>query len=87
MPQKAVIDRLAELQHAAASGQPAPPFPEPRHSGDVLAWEGPMGGDARLRVLVPLLLASGSWPLISTHLPGRTGRECQKRWQALSSHC
>jgi hypothetical protein len=24
------------------------------------------------------------WALIATHLPGRTGRECQQRWATLS---
>ena len=60
-----------------------------------LPWDGARGGDARLRVLVPLLskrlvgLKEGkqtsSWALVATHLPGRTGRECRERWGRLAA--
>ena len=92
-----VLGRLAELQAAVASGEPAPPCTEPRlqTTSGVLPWEGEAGGDARLRTLVPLLTQSSkslsgaqatlqsNWANISTHLPGRTGRECRDRWQQL----
>ena len=66
-------------------GEPVEPLP----------WEGARGGDARLRVLVPMLskrlvgLKEGkqtsSWALVATHLPGRTGRECRERWGRLAA--
>jgi hypothetical protein len=58
-----------------------------------LPWAGEKGGDARLRVLVPLLTQNPSapkasvqvnWAMISTHLPGRSGHECRERWQVLT---
>ena len=60
-------------------------------SGSALpvAWEGSEGGDARLQALVPLFSNNGrdanesAWPLVSTHLPGRSGRECRERWLLL----
>ena len=66
-------------------------------SGSPIAWEGAGGGDARLLWLVPKLLAlvdgeltpeistcaQHNWALVSTHLPGRSGRECRQRWRAL----
>ena len=86
-----VVDRLQQLQAAAARGEILPPLPRAVGSGpiaDVIPWQGPAGGDARLRVLVPLLLQSGHdrsiWPLVSTHVPGRSGRECKDRWATLS---
>ena len=47
-----------------------------------MPWHGSDGGDARLKVLVPLLLRSNvsNWVLIASHLPGRTARECRDRW-------
>ena len=54
-----------------------------------LPWEGPTGGDARLHALVPLFSISNrhanesAWPLVSTHLPGRSRRECRERWLLL----
>ena len=58
--------------------------PEMRTS---LPWEGPTGGDARLQALVPLFSTStnrqaneSAWPLVSTHLLGRSWRECRERW-------
>ena len=49
-----------------------------------LHWEGVGGGDDRLRKLVPLLRGmSNPWPIVSTHLPGRSGRECRERWTKL----
>ena len=56
-----------------------------------LPWEGPLGGDARLQALVPLFSINNrhanesAWPLVSTHLPGRSWRECRERWLLL--HC
>ena len=86
-----VLDRLQQLQAAAARGETLPPLPRAVGSGpiaDVIPWQGPAGGDARLRVLVPLLSRSGHdrsiWPLVSTHVPGRSGRECKDRWATLS---
>ena len=98
-----VINRLAELQAAAASEQPCssidhflPPDGDTGGSdgGIVLPWDGPRGGDERLRKLVPLLSTvvtrAGArvsdlkhWAMVSTHLPGRTGRECRDRWLVL----
>ena len=54
-----------------------------------IPWEGPTGGDERLQTLVPLFSNNGrdanesAWPLVSTHLPGRGGRECRERWLLL----
>ena len=63
------------------SGEPSPqPLEAP------LAWEGVRGGDARLHALVPWFSADGrrvnksAWPLVSTHMPGRSGHECRERW-------
>ena len=49
-------------------------------------------GDARLRVLVPLLVGGGSrggesaaWATLATHLPGRSGRECRERWAVINA--
>ena len=83
-----VINRLSHLRAAAASGQSTPAC----HSlqlpsdGHVLPWSGESGGDVRLRALVPMLAHGGGsmhWAMISTHLPGRSGRECRERWQQL----
>ena len=44
-----------------------------------------------LQALVPLFSSNGreanerAWPLVATHLPGRSGRECRERWLLL--HC
>ena len=87
-----VVNRLAELQAAAASGRAVPPCAKPRDHGEGLPWEGEDGGDVRLRVLVPLLATktygfggvlsriSYNWAMVATHLPGRSGRECRDRW-------
>lgn len=54
-----------------------------------IPWEGCRGGDARLHAIVPLLSTNGryanasAWPLVSTHVPGRSGRECHDRWQII----
>ena len=83
-----VHDRLQALQAAAELRQEAPPCPVPRYI-DPIPWEGESGGDARLRAVVPLLSTNGrhaspsSWPLVSSHVPGRSGRECRERWQLL----
>ena len=70
---------LHELREEGASGAPLP-------------WKAARGGgDARLRVLVPLLAAelpalkeptkpSPHWGIVATHLPGRSGRACRERW-------
>ena len=90
-----VVNRLAELQAAAASGRAAPACAKPRDHGEGLPWEGEDGGDVRLRVLVPLLATktygfggvlsriSYNWAMVATHLPGRSGRECRDRWLQL----
>ena len=82
-----VIDRLEALQAAVAArrGGEAPPchVPAPRAP---TPWEGASGGDARLHAIVPLLSANSrdanqsAWPIVSTHVPGRSGRECKERW-------
>ena len=76
-----VCQRLQQLQAAAASGQPAPWIPEVEPRAEAVAWEGPSGGDARLRNAVPLLRSN--WSLVATHVPGRTGVECRDRWRLL----
>ena len=54
-----------------------------------IPWEGRSGGDTRLHAIVPLLSTNGrqanasAWPLVSTHVPGRSGRECRDRWQII----
>jgi len=51
-----------------------------------MAWDGAKCGDARLHEIVPLLSINGrdpnqsAWSLVSTHVPGRSGRECRDRW-------
>ena len=52
--------------------------------GGTVPWEGVGGGDERLRLLVPLLDWGNpsDWPLIASHLPGRTVVECRARWVA-----
>ena len=83
-----VYDRLVQLQAAAELRQEAAPCPVP-HAAAPIPWDGPQGGDARLRAIVPLLSANGhhvnqsAWPLVSTHVPGRSGRECRDRWQLI----
>jgi hypothetical protein len=77
---------LAHEEHAAIRSGSAPPIP----------WAGgPHAGDARLRVLVPLLVGdesmlpaqprSASWATLATHLPGRSGRQCRERWAQLAA--
>ena len=83
-----VCDRLQELQEAAATGQEPPPCKVPALSAPI-PWDGPSGGDARLHQIVPLLSTNGreandsAWPLVSTHVPGRSGRECRDRWKMI----
>ena len=66
---------------------PPPPPDEPLPPPPPLPWDGPGGGDERLRVLVPLFRAAGQqgtsrpFTLVATHLPGRTPRECRERWE------
>jgi hypothetical protein len=89
-----VINRLAALQAAVAQRRTAPPCHVPA-SHPPMAWAGARGGDARLHAIVPLLSTNGrdvnhsAWPLVSTHVPGRSGRECRDRWaiiQDLDEH-
>lgn len=87
-----VVNRLAELQAAAASGRALPRCAKMCDHGEALPWEGEDGGDVRLRVLVPLLATKTyghggalsriayNWAMVATHLPGRSGRECRDRW-------
>ena len=59
-----------------------PPWEDNQRSA-VLPWEGAAGGDARLRVLVPMLRAERNpshWSLVATHLPGRSARACRDRY-------
>lgn len=83
-----VYDRLHALQTAVAEGRQAPPCHAPKVHIPV-AWEGAAGGDARLHAIVPMLSTNGrepnhsAWPLVSTHVPGRSGRECRDRWQII----
>lgn len=78
-----VCNWLQELQ-AAASRREVLPVPMPSPLLDATPWEGAAGGDARLRAIVPLLACNGDvsriWPLVSTHVPGRSGLECKRRW-------
>ena len=73
---------------AAAAAAKANALPAEGHAdGPPMPWEGARGGDARLRVLVPLLLKNNpsNWPLISTHIPGRSGKECKERWRRVEA--
>lgn len=75
----------AHLELEADDGtRPAAPLP----------WQGPRGGDERLRLLVPSLIPSQHrgqpgrlWALVATHLPGRSGEECFERWGRVLSAC
>ena len=97
-----LVNGLARLQRAAAASGSDPEAAcgglvhlLPGEPVEPLPWEGARGGDARLRVLVPMLskrlvgLKEGkqtsSWALVATHLPGRTGRECRERWGRLAA--
>ena len=85
-----MVDHLNELRIAAATGIAPPPCPVSllmKQSDDVLAWLGPDGGEERLRTLVPMFTHSNGvhranvqWAMVSTHIPGRSGRECRDRW-------
>lgn len=99
-----VINRLAALQAAAAAQAPhaggragAEDVPcEGDEVEDTLAWHGADGGEARLRVLVPLLTTKSygyggglsrvytNWAMVATHVPGRSGRECRDVWLRLT---
>ena len=80
-----IVGWLAAMQTAAAAGEPLPPIPEPEACAPI-PWEA--GGDERLRAAVSRLLRGRapslhkyiSWAAISTHLPGRSGRECRERF-------
>ena len=84
-----VCNGLQELQAAAARREVVPvPMPSPQL--DATPWEGAAGGDARLRAILPLLASNVHvsdvpriWPLVSTHVPGRSGLECKQRWALL----
>ena len=71
----------APVRCGAARGVDAPARAASQRGG-IIPWAGADGADARLRKLVPLLLRNNpsNWALIATHLPGRSGRECQDRW-------
>ena len=88
-----LMDRLADLQMAAAAGHRAPPCPD-QCIGEPIPWEGAGGGDSRLKAVVPMLRPRAasrpnqteiviSWAAVSTHVPGRTGKECRDRWTLL----
>jgi hypothetical protein len=53
----------------------------------IIPWVGEAGGDVRLKKLVPLLHRGNpsDWPMIASHLPGRSGPECRRRWSELVS--
>jgi len=90
-PDEPVYNRLQELQAAAAIRDDAPPCAFPSSQAEPIAWTGATGGDARLRALLSLLSVGGRdanpipWSLVSTHVPGRSGRECKDRWTELQS--
>jgi hypothetical protein len=86
--------RLRELQAAAGRRRPPPECREPQPLGGhaPIDWHGPTGGDARLRAVVPLLsspnggdVSNKMWPLVSTHITGRSGAECRERWFELQA--
>ena len=83
-----VCHRLLELETAASLRQVPPPCSVPA-SRSPIPWDGASGGDARLHAIVPMLSSNGreanqsAWPLVSTHVPGRTGRECKDRWEVI----
>ena len=85
------VDEIARAELAAQEEQAAAGY-----QPVLLPWDGGAhGGDARLRLLVPLLLGSegalagqpksASWATLATHLPGRSGRECRERWAHLAA--
>lgn len=96
-----VLGRLAQVQAAAASGEALPELRVQEscaagaEEAPPLPWSGDNGGDARLRMLVPMLTTKSctyegalarmqtNWAMLSTHLPGRSGRECHDRWLQL----
>ena len=95
-----LVDGLSRLQRAAAASAAAESFDGlllllPDEGGAQLPWAGEGGGDARLRVVVPLLARrftglkeqklSSQWASVATHLPGRSGRECCERWAQLAA--
>jgi len=70
-----------------APGMWADTPPDSLPSVQPLSWAGPAGGDVRLRRLVPMLFGTSTkwltvsqWALISTHMRGRSGKECRNRW-------
>jgi hypothetical protein len=85
-----IANRLQELQTAAELKREAPPCSVPLAKSPV-PWEGTSGGDARLHAIVPLLSTNSrvannsAWPLVSTHVLGRSGRECRERWQTIQA--
>ena len=90
-----IVDRLVELRMAAALGREANPCSVPTSAAaecEPVPWEGPAGGDARLRAVTTLLadqiaidrMGDHAWALAATHVPGRTGRECRDRWRRLT---
>ena len=96
-----LVDGLSRLQRAAAASAAAESEAGglllllPDEGGAQLPWTGEGGGDARLRVVVPLLSRrftglkeqklSSQWASVATHLPGRSGRECCERWGQLAA--
>ena len=52
-----------------------------------MPWGGPDGADRRLVRLAPRLLNGNpsNWSLIATHVPGRSGAECKRRWGELEA--
>lgn len=82
-----VCHRLQELQAAAAAGKPAPWCPQVEPPPAPVAWDGPAGGDERMRQAMPLIAgprcARPNWSILATHVPGRSGRECRDRWKLM----
>ena len=81
-----LIDRLAQLQAAAAAGADAGGLmlPDGPSSEAPLPWQGTSGGDARLRVLVPLL-----YPPCSSYANGgalSSTNNMVARWAILATH-
>ena len=86
-----VLDRLEALQAAAASGLSASACSEVEPPCDPIAWDGSTWGDQRLCAAVLLLDRAGGthkrgsqfWALAATHIPGRSGEDCRRRWPYL----
>ena len=83
---KGGLDALLEDAIERTTREPPKPFDwSSSPSGGDVDGVGGISGDTRLLHLAALLREERSrcWPLVSTHLPGRTAAECQQRLESL----